>query len=378
MNFLILHLTTVLLLAPLVEASPTRQFDLFFPTWNPMLQDIIHGKCLDEYNHYKNDTGAPIVGSLELVTPLIDCVLGQLPETRKAEMGASTVLLGAMPTMLQALGSTTAETSLLSLHRPFLSLLLSIGSPAVVTMGDTDVANLLTSLSSSPTRPLRRFSQMQRGGTQSLAASIICLGQYAGAGVAAAIVAVMAYQLSVHAITVCAPEIIYLLPLWTVIAVVIHALSVLALRLRIPVREHWRKAQGPEGSSVGMLIQNEFTLSCFQKVNVTGITPNPDVPWTFYVMSWLLNIVSVMHVVFGTVIMSSLLFFSVADSVLILGLYMTSALICRCVVHFELAGMKEVAASGGQYSEVNEYEMYNKNDVNVVTTVKSSRAGAGW
>ncbi len=49
---------------------------------------------------------------------------------------------------------------------------------------------------------------------------------------------------------------------------------------------------------------------------------------------------TVMHTVFGALIMSSLLFFSVVDSVTIVGRYAASTIACRTVLRFELAGIR--------------------------------------
>jgi hypothetical protein len=46
-------------------------------------------------------------------------------------MASAGVVLGLMPIILANLGPTLAETSILTLERPFLSLLLAIGGPSI-------------------------------------------------------------------------------------------------------------------------------------------------------------------------------------------------------------------------------------------------------
>jgi hypothetical protein len=60
-----------------------------------------------------------------------DCILANTTEMIKANMASAGVVLGLMPIILANLGSTLAETSILTLERPFLSLLLAIGGPSI-------------------------------------------------------------------------------------------------------------------------------------------------------------------------------------------------------------------------------------------------------
>ncbi|KAK9423758.1 hypothetical protein SUNI508_03774 [Seiridium unicorne] len=59
-------------------------------------------------------------------------------------MAASAVILGLLPTILQSLGSTIAETSLLELRRPGLAFLLAAGSPAVAFMKTGEFVETIT------------------------------------------------------------------------------------------------------------------------------------------------------------------------------------------------------------------------------------------
>lgn len=61
----------------------------------------------------------------------MDCILRTTPEFVKANTGSAGVLLGLTPTLLSLLGPTTAQTAALSIERPFLSSLITIGAPAV-------------------------------------------------------------------------------------------------------------------------------------------------------------------------------------------------------------------------------------------------------
>ncbi|KAF7541045.1 hypothetical protein G7054_g944 [Neopestalotiopsis clavispora] len=61
----------------------------------------------------------------------INCMLSNMPEKVKSNMAASAVVLGLIPSILASLGPSVAEISLLSLQRPLLAFLLSLGSPVI-------------------------------------------------------------------------------------------------------------------------------------------------------------------------------------------------------------------------------------------------------
>ncbi|KAK6077227.1 hypothetical protein SCUP515_05076 [Seiridium cupressi] len=99
-----------------------------------VMPEILRNSCSEQYAAYQTGNVNVRAGRSSLVTPIINCVLEQFLDFRKAEMAASAVILGLLPTILQSLGSTTAETSLLGLRRPGLAFLLAAGSPAVAFM----------------------------------------------------------------------------------------------------------------------------------------------------------------------------------------------------------------------------------------------------
>lgn len=127
----ILHALALLQLLQLLSsparahAVPSHQFDAFFPGWNGMIQDILRNNCSEPYSYYRAGETGP-KGEAYMVFRVIECLLQQFPEFRKSEMAASAVILGLLPTTLQNLGSTSAETSLLGLRRPVLALLVSL------------------------------------------------------------------------------------------------------------------------------------------------------------------------------------------------------------------------------------------------------------
>jgi hypothetical protein len=70
-------------------------------------------------------------------------MLGVISESVKANMAATTVLLGLTPTILASLGPPVAEVSLLSLRRPLLTLSGKKMINKLTTMALTSVEHCL-------------------------------------------------------------------------------------------------------------------------------------------------------------------------------------------------------------------------------------------
>jgi hypothetical protein len=62
----------------------------------------------------------------------MSCIVQNIDPAMAASLTASGVVLGLLPTLLAVISPSIAELALLSVHRPFLSSLISIGSPAVL------------------------------------------------------------------------------------------------------------------------------------------------------------------------------------------------------------------------------------------------------
>src|SRR5437763_8745271 len=95
--------------APTV-ARTTSQFRTFFPSWDGYLLQIIDNECQEERDAYFNASNT----TTSLPYQLANCILGGMAEFRKTEMGITSIILGLLPTMLQQVGPTVAEVSVLA------------------------------------------------------------------------------------------------------------------------------------------------------------------------------------------------------------------------------------------------------------------------
>lgn len=318
-------------------ANPTHQFDQFFPGWDSLLQSIIQNNCTEQLAAYQTGTPDPLLPLSSLITPVIECILDEFPSYRMSEMASSAVILGLLPTILQALGSTAAETSLLALRRPVLSFLLVAGSPAVNAIKGSQFAEEVSQFvkGGGDTRRLV-MPGLQFDHIPPALRPLIGAGEYLVVGAAVANVVELAYRLGVHGIVVFAPETIFMVPMWTFLAVMVHLGGVAALHMRVRVRD----AKGIErrGTGFSRHVPDELVPSAFQSPK--RLEWRTESVW-FYGTTWVLGVGTVVHTVLGTLILSSLLFFSVIDAVLVAARYMASCIVCRAVLRFELMGMSQ-------------------------------------
>lgn len=85
MKLLTASLATLFALLSVVQATPTHQFDQFFPGWNNDVQLILRENCSDVYAEYLTGKVNYTLGRQSLVSPVTDCILNVFSETKKAE-----------------------------------------------------------------------------------------------------------------------------------------------------------------------------------------------------------------------------------------------------------------------------------------------------
>lgn len=71
------------------------QYQHFFPGWSPILEDVLDGECEEVMSNYNNASWE----NSRVSYRVLDCILNDFPEFRKAELGASSVVLGVAPAL---------------------------------------------------------------------------------------------------------------------------------------------------------------------------------------------------------------------------------------------------------------------------------------
>lgn len=61
----------------------------------------------------------------------------------------------------------------------------------------------------------------------------------------------------------------------------------------------------------------------------------------FIFLTWVTSITTVSHIIYGTLIFSSILFISTSDAVQIVARFVASTVVCRVILVFEITGMQQ-------------------------------------
>ncbi|KAK5633703.1 hypothetical protein RRF57_009417 [Xylaria bambusicola] len=335
-------LTSLFALICVVRASPTHQFEQFFPGWNTLVQNILRENCSEPYAEYLADNLNRTLGVQSLVNPVIDCVLEQFPESRKAELATGALVLGLIPTILQSIGSSTVETALVGLRRPLLGFLISAGSPAVSMMKTHDFARAVTEFVEGGEPIELGIDHLRWSAGRATWAVLIALLEYVIVGGAVANVLHLAWELGYHAVAIFAPNTIFGVPLWTLGAALIHVAGCAALWVRVRIRTVDARSEPGYNTVTKPLntrVPAQFFPAVFQPPMVFELRRDRSSSFWFYSLTWVISIGILLQVAFGTLVLSGLLFFSLADCLIIVGRYTLSAVACRAVVRLELAGM---------------------------------------
>ncbi|KAK6337194.1 hypothetical protein TWF718_009976 [Orbilia javanica] len=280
-----------------------------------------------------------------------NCILATLDERTKASFSGTTILLGLAPTTLSVLGPSVAEMALLSIHRPLITLLISLGAPAVfpgrfLQWEDPLRANE-PAVGAFLVRPLRSPWKW-----------VVLFLQYLFAVGAVVNVFHAAWRIGTRSIISWACATNYWPVMWVLLSLVIHFCAILSLRAAITKKVQFGQPRNVEAGLSRSVDENgqpiekkgipgawiffsEFTLSAnseWQVSDLYNIKLGPIPVLLQYVGAFL----SVLYLVFGTLIFSSLLFIGLAEAVQLIMRLIASAAICRILVQFEVGGMIQV------------------------------------
>ncbi|KAF5723787.1 hypothetical protein FMUND_1523 [Fusarium mundagurra] len=318
----ILSIATIILFIPPTTAlqRSNKQFRQFFPAWQSILQDQLKHNCSSEIQDYLN-ISSPAVRPGYTV---IDCILTTMPEFRKAEIAAAAVVLGLAPSVLQLLSASYLDTAILAYRRPGLAVLLAMCSSGVRPLTASDYDDFIGKMSaeSSTAFAVPRFVG---------AKGAVSVVEYFVAAASVANNAYLTYQLCLQAVCAFSPNEDFLPAIWTATALAIHLVGYIAARLKITTNA--KSAWEDRGR-----LWSEFTPTAWQ--------PKLHVKANGQHTGWFLTLASALYVgdclqaLFGTLILSSLLFISVRDSAIIVIRLTGSALFARLILIYELAGLK--------------------------------------
>ncbi|KAK4249842.1 hypothetical protein C7999DRAFT_12373 [Corynascus novoguineensis] len=251
----------------------------------------------------------------------------------KSNMGAAGVLLGLLPTILSLVGPDAAETGLLAQRRPFLASLIALGSPVVsphrMFMSNDPVEVLL-----SKKKPgvwslidIRNLGSKQKLG--------ILVTEYLLAAAAVADIIHNSWQLGVQTLCSFSTETTYHPLVWALTAVVANLASAVATRLRIAITEY------NEHGHRSRTLWREFQLSgATSRVSISIILTRKPESYLAAFVAWFTSTSTIMHVIYGTITFSTVVFISTEDALGVVARYLMSTLVCRIILNFEMSGMR--------------------------------------
>lgn len=253
-----------------------------------------------------------------------ECILDKMSESEKSFMASSALVLGLSPIIMSTLGPTVSEIGLISLNRPLLSLLLSLGTVGVYP------SRTLSYEDDSPLEIARKPSFFPKWALRWLCtgrwfASLVVSAQYLVVSIAVFNVCYTSWQLGVATVLNFICQSSYMPIVWSIMPLFVHLPAALALRANIPSK------------SLRSALALEFRLSAFHKPMDDGaLAPNPKLLfWRGFATMF-----SLVHMAVGIVLFSSLLFTMTSDAALILFRYIASALVCRLIIIFEIYGLR--------------------------------------
>ncbi|KAK0736131.1 hypothetical protein B0T21DRAFT_289260 [Apiosordaria backusii] len=318
----------------------TTQFRHFFPQYSRVLQKILHENCTVQYQTYLYNT--PENSTIDwfggggkystLTQPVAGGLLEAIPQFIMSNMQSSQVLLGLAPTIMALWGPSSEESATLVVvgRRPLLSLLLALGSPSAYFGRACEFKNPLEILRK------KEWETWAYPSTPTSKALVLGLEYLAVLG-AVLNLAMMNWHLVSRSVCAFSSEFMYMPVMWSVSMMIVNLIGVWWHSLRVQ-RKRVRRT-GTWVDRIATMLQYEFRLSVDNPGPIHAEQLKEGKLSVF--LGWFLSAGSVLHIVFGTLLLSSLLFIRVQDALAILGRMMASVLTCRAITMYELSGLRE-------------------------------------
>ncbi|KAJ4235546.1 hypothetical protein FSOLCH5_006901 [Fusarium solani] len=323
-----------------VSASWSNPMEHFYSTYNRGLQEIIHNNCSETYALYLQDRrnesnvspGLRIFkNDVTMTREMVECIFDHTPEFIKSKMSAAAIVLGLAPTIIATLGVRPQETAMVSVvgRRHLLAFALAVGSPALNAYRSSEYNSIIDSL---------RERSRQRPDTMRRLDPFITAISYCLAGASIANIAELTYRLGAGTIFIVLPDSQYLALLWAFLGVFIHFMAGIALRMRVSSEVKSVDEEMTRGSWPVSVAKGQIDLMARRSRIIFTIHPES---LSFFSMSLITTISTACHIIYGTMVFSSIQFVSINDSLSIVARLMASAIVCRIIVTYELLVLRE-------------------------------------
>ena len=332
----------------------------FYPRYMPILTNLSQNVCNETLALMQGVTYTPdsAPSAADFCYGRENCMLANVPAAYLSNYQAASVIMGLTPTLLASLGPSVAETSLLSAHRPLLSFLISLGAPVVYPMRVFDFTDPFSLLQHKQ----HMFKPPLLGGKSSVLCSIL---EYAFSLAAAVSIISTSVQLGAKTVLVWACTNKAMPLVWTFMSVAIHAMAALGYRIALNSsnrqlsRDH--PCKFPEGLTkssrkrdLGHMwtkLQSEFGICAHRQQLLVHRLDDANLTCWRVFLTCSAGLAGFFHVVFGTLIFSSLTFISVFDFLnYVFWRYIAAATVCRIILMVELTGLRAVERKSEQQS----------------------------
>jgi hypothetical protein len=336
------------------------QYTTFYAKYNARLTNISTNTCASTFQDYHASYHDPHSTSLahELLSICYQheqCMLDALPSNILVNFNSASVVLGLMPTLLSTIGPSVAEVSLLSVHRPVLAFLTSVGAPAVWPTRLLEYNDPVRVLFGSDARD--SLLAYHIGARWKWAAYILSILQYALATGAVINVFMTSLDVGRKSILSWGCTTTFGPLLWSTLAFIVHVVAAVSFYFaqRCVVKQHadipsagsripdgglslWRRLE----KFLQLLwrqVVKEMTL-CAEQVK-TEYDVDAHVPPLAVLGNVLAGVAGFLQMVFGIIIFSSLQFVSVWDVLNnVLWRYVLSTIVCRLILVVEISGLR--------------------------------------
>jgi hypothetical protein len=235
------------------------------------------------------------------------------------------------PSILATLGASPQETALLSViaKRPLLAGLLAAGSPAIFTLRSLEYTRTIKNLQEHNFPEPEFFTRLD---------PIIIVLEYLAAIASMGNIAELCYRLGGHVLTAIFTGGKYHYFLWAFLGLSIHGFGALALYLRTKVTTGDYKDSHIFRHYVHALLSQFKPMAQQTPLRIEILRES----LLFLAVYWFINLLTVCHIVYGTIVFSSMLFISLNDAVTVIVRLMASVMICRIFLSYELVNLRKI------------------------------------
>lgn len=296
-----------------------------------------------------------------------DCLYAGLLPNEAQNFQSADVLLGLTPTLLSTLAPSIGEISLLSTRRRLLALLLAVANPSIYVSRLLSFNDPMEYLRPVETAfPDKLLTLDGRG------ASVIVFLQYILAAGAIVNVVHLSWELGYRTVIAWKCNASYIPFLWTIMPLFVHVIAAVGWHMSNTVREANRSEEGVASrSKLRQMAMQEITLpSQDPKLDFNtpptdpqGRLPSHNREKLAIFLNELAGFGAFLHLLFGTTVFSSLMFIGVLDALQVIARYISSGLICRLIVSWELAAMRAAGKESEEQADESRARVSSKVDL---------------